>query len=103
MLHQSSGEGGEEPGQTAVAFLLGCWSVVWVVTSLRGRGVQCHCARQGPVAELCFTKVIIPRGQKFGGLGTLAHDFGVTRAVDYLWGLQGVWMDLFAGLWLISA
>lgn len=100
MLHQSSGGGGEESCQAAVAFLLGCWSVVLVVTSLMG-GVS-----SATVVELCSTKVVIPRGQKFDGLGAPAHDFGVSRAVGYLCcseDLQGAWMELPAGLWLISA
>lgn len=77
-----------------------------MVTSLTGGGVQCHCVGQGLVAGLCSAMVLVPRGQKHGGLGAPEHDFGVTRAMGYLCrseDLQGVWMDLSAGLWLISA
>lgn len=106
MLHQSSGGGGKgtEPGCCHLSAGL----VVCGVGGHTSHGWGCPVPlwRAGAGGRVVLTKIVIPRGQKHGGLGAPAHDFGVTGAVGYLChseDLQGVWMDLSAGLWLISA
>lgn len=65
-----------------------------------GQGCPVPLCCAGAGGRAVVHQVIMPKGQKFGGLGAPAHDFGVTRAVGYLCcseDLQGVWIDLAAG------